>query len=141
MMVNRFTCAQCSAGIWLVFLLMQVACVRSPYPFELPGPYDLMTFAGENAIHIRHKDETKAKQFVPPQIVEMAFDKSVIIAKQLKQPYQKGYWCESPGAFAHWVVDVNDEAIFGPFSEPELLSELAKLGLPNLDLKDIHDYF
>lgn len=81
---------------------------------------------------------------VPADIVEIAWNNNIIIAKQ-RDLEKRGMFpgdrvtVPAPGKFEWWIIDAQIQKRYGPFNETEFLTKLKAMGGDNLKLRKVSD--
>jgi hypothetical protein len=91
---------------------------------------------------------------IPPKVVEIAWDKRFIIAKQynlkrkwpdkpIAPPDETNYNVELPDKTSsnYWIVDTSIDKVYGPFDKSEFAKQRSALSVPDaLILKSVDSY-
>ena len=119
----------------LMAFIMLSNCSDSQFR-DLGSGYSLARIS-EEQVFISKRDYGSEDPVIIPKVVAFTSIRGTIFAKQFKLPYQEGFYRETPGEFAFWILNTSSEKLYGPFSYPEFQAKTKELGFEDIVLKPV----
>ena len=132
-------------GLTLIF-----GCVDSfgpgslDYSYDVSGSYQVFRSSSHQVRVVPKGPYESGTAVIPPEVVEIAWDESYILAKQ--QPLKRwapdnGYEVPVPGRFNYWILDLRRRTAFGPLTREGFQAKGAELGISRrLELKSVEQH-
>ncbi|WP_459500270.1 DUF3997 domain-containing protein [Bacillus sp. C1] len=114
----------------VIAIILLTSCTpnSSHSAYTINEEYELIKTSG-NAFELFPKqDAAYATQYVPANIVEIAWDDIYIIAKQVEEkttPNNPESSITNKQAEYYWIIDMNNNRRFGPYNEKQFQEQKA----------------
>ncbi|PEZ10349.1 hypothetical protein CN326_02145 [Bacillus sp. AFS018417] len=127
----------------LVFLT-SCATNFNPSHYNIGDEYELINVSG-NALELFPKtDALYASQYIPPEIVEIAWNDNYILAKQTEQtddPNNPDASITNQATENYWIIDLKNNRRFGPYTKKQFEEQKQEFRLPEqLQLQSVKTY-
>lgn len=114
----------------------------SDYRYDLATGYQLIC-SSAHEIKVVPKSSVGIPM-IPAKVVEIAFDDTFILAKQLglkKESENSTYMIPDEKVIRYWIINAKENKIYGPFENDEFNKKQKELKISDsLKLKDVDSY-
>lgn len=111
--------------------------------YDLGNQYELAATSAHEVKIVPESGWTSDTQIIPAKVVELAWNKDYIIAKQLglkRENDYSDYEIPDKKKVYYWILDVKEKKRHGPYSKKKFEKELKKYHLEHLKMKNADKY-
>ncbi|PGZ99434.1 hypothetical protein COE51_09095 [Bacillus pseudomycoides] len=128
-------------------LIFLTSCTTdfNPSHYSVGDEYELTKVSG-NALELFPKaDALYASQYIPPEIVEIAWNDTYILAKQIEKtddPNNPDASVTNRATENYWIIDLKNNRRFGPYTKKQFEEQKQEFRIPKqLQLQNVNTYF
>ncbi|MFD0770879.1 DUF3997 domain-containing protein [Bacillus sp. CGMCC 1.60114] len=128
-------------------LIFLTSCTTNfnPSHYSVGDEYELINVSG-NALELFPKtDALYASQYIPPEIVEIAWNDTYILAKQTEKiddPNNPDASVTNQTTENYWIIDLKNNRRFGPYTKKQFEEQKQEFRIPKqVQLQNVKTYF